>query len=106
MLFALVLFTSCSSEEMSGEEEQADPDTTTNEVGEDSTEIGEDSSELKIAINAQPPSMDPQMTTATATRDVARLVFESLLVLNEDFEPVPFLAEKVDVENNQTFTFH
>src|SRR5699024_4914193 len=62
--------------------------------------------ELKVAINAQPPSMDPQMTTATATRDVARLVFESLLVLNDNFEPVPFLAEDIKVEDNKKFIFY
>lgn len=61
--------------------------------------------ELNIAINAQPPSLDPQVSTATATRDTARLVFESLMVLNADFEPVPFLAEDVEVEDNQRFTF-
>src|SRR5699024_10917965 len=42
----------------------------------------------------------------TATRDTARLVFESLLVLNAEFEPVPFLAEEVENEDNQKFTFH
>src|SRR5699024_4509740 len=62
--------------------------------------------ELNIALNAQPPTLDPQMTTATATRDVARLMFESLMVFNSDFEPVPFLAEEVDNEDNQLFTFH
>lgn len=62
--------------------------------------------ELRIAINAQPPSLDPHIQTATATRDTARLVFESLVVLNADFEPVPFLAEEIDNEDNQSFTFH
>ena len=61
---------------------------------------------LRIALNAQPPSLDPLGSTATATRDTARLVFESLLVLNTSFEPVPFLAEKVENVDNQTFTFH
>lgn len=61
--------------------------------------------ELNIAINAQPPSLDPQVSTATATRDTARLVFESVMVLNADFEPVPFLAEEVETEDNQHFTF-
>src|SRR5699024_5873237 len=58
------------------------------------------------ALNAQPPTLDPQITTATATRDVARLMFESLMVFNSDFEPVPFLAEEVENEDNQLFTFH
>src|SRR5690625_226846 len=61
---------------------------------------------LNIALNAQPPTFDPVTTTSTATRDTARMVFESLLVLNAEYEPTPFLAEEVENENNQIFTFH
>lgn len=62
--------------------------------------------QLNIALNAQPPTLDPQVSTATATRDTARMVFESVMVLNADFEPVPFLAEEVENVDNQLFTFH
>src|SRR5699024_3181399 len=75
------------------------------ENGGSSGEEGSSGGELNIAINAQPPSLDPQISTATATRDTARLMFESLMVLNADFEPVPFLAEDVETEDNQHFTF-
>lgn len=115
LLLMFAFITACSNEEAGTDaddsndtnestevEEETETDTDTNEQ-EEATEGG---GELKVAINAQPPTMDPQMTTATATRDVARLVFESLLVLNDNFEPVPFLAEEVDIDNNQTFTFH
>src|SRR5699024_7598106 len=62
--------------------------------------------ELNRIIIVQPPTVDPMASTETATRDTARLVFVSLLVLNADFEPVPFLAEEVENEDNQKFTFH
>src|SRR5690606_31456763 len=91
----LALFTSCG---------KSDESSSSNESNGDSERAN--GGELKIAINAQPPSLDPQASTATATRDTARLVFESLLVLNADFEPVPFLAEEVESEDNQKFTFH
>lgn len=61
---------------------------------------------LNIALNAQPPTLDPHMSTATATRDTSRLVFESLMVLNSSYEPVPFLAEELENEDNRIFTFH
>src|SRR5690606_40102091 len=69
----LALFTSCG---------KSDESSSSNESNGDSERAN--GGELKIAINAQPPSLDPQASTATATRDTARLVFESLLVLNAD----------------------
>jgi len=104
----LVLMVACADEEAGGDTDQSDQTETETEqeASNDDDKSASSGGELKVAINAQPPTMDPQMTTATATRDVARLVFESLLVLNDDFEPVPFLAEEVEVDNNQTFTFH
>lgn len=85
----MTLVVACGSEENDGS--NSDP---------------ESGGELNIAINAQPPSLDPQVSTATATRDTARLMFESLMVLNDDFEPVPFLAEEVETDDNQHFTFY
>lgn len=111
LLLLLVLFSACSNEDASTDANDANEANESTEVEEEAetdepAEVTEGGGELKVAINAQPPTMDPQMSTATATRDVARLVFESLLVLNDNFEPVPFLAEEVDIDNNQTFTFH
>lgn len=74
--------------------------------GKDKSDKTAGGGELKVAINAQPPTLDPQVSSATATRDTARLVFESLMVLNADFEPVPYLAEQVENEDNKKFTFH
>src|SRR5690625_385049 len=85
----LVLMVACADEEAGGDNDQSDQTETETEqeASNDDDKSASSGGELKVAINAQPPTMDPQMTTATATRDVARLVFESLLVLNDDFEP-------------------
>lgn len=56
--------------------------------------------ELRVAYNAQPPTLDPMITTAVATRDVARHVFETLLTLNRNFEIEPMLAESYEVSED------
>ncbi|TQR21432.1 ABC transporter substrate-binding protein [Psychrobacillus vulpis] len=62
--------------------------------------------ELQIAYNAQPPTLDPLITTAVATRDVMRNVYESLLTLNKNFEITPLLAESYEQsEDGKTITF-
>ncbi len=63
--------------------------------------------ELKVAIPTQPPTLDAHMTTALVTRDVSRHIFETLVAFNENFEPVPMLAESIDVsDDGKTYTFH
>lgn len=65
-----------------------------------------DYSELKVAYNAQPPTMDPLMTTAVAARDIARNVYESLLTFDKDSKVVPMLAESVEEsEDGKVLTF-
>lgn len=65
-----------------------------------------DYSELQIAYNAQPPTLDPLMTTAVATRDVARNIYESLVTLDKDSKVVPMLAESVEEsEDGKVITF-
>ena len=61
---------------------------------------------LKIAINAQPPTLDPLVTTATATYELARHIYEQLVTLNSKYQAVPMLAEKVEQsEDGKTYTF-
>src|SRR5699024_6169859 len=69
-------------------------------------EGGQAGGTLNIALNAQPPTLDPVVTTSTASRDTARMMFESLLVLNSEYESTPLLAEEVENEDNQNFIFH
>lgn len=101
VLGLLFIFTACGGGDETTDSEASDSGDDAND-----TEEVVEGGELNIAINAQPPSLDPQTTTATAARDTARMMFESLVVLNADHEPVPFLAEEIDNEDNQHFTFH
>ena len=62
---------------------------------------------IHAAISTQPATLDPHMNTAVITSTVARNVFEQLLTLNSNYEPVPMLAESVDTsEDGKTYTFH
>ncbi|MBM7714062.1 peptide/nickel transport system substrate-binding protein [Bacillus thermophilus] len=62
--------------------------------------------ELQVAYNAQPPTMDPLLTSAVATRDITRHIFESLVTFNQKFEVEPMLAESYEVsDDGKTITF-
>src|SRR5699024_10087935 len=52
---------------------------------------------LKFAFNAQPPMLDPTGTTATATRDVVRNIFEQLVTFDDEMTVQPMLAESYEV---------
>ncbi|MGG1679602.1 ABC transporter substrate-binding protein [Neobacillus sp. NRS-1170] len=83
----------CSSEK-SGAEKKS---------GKDKVVVG---GELKVAYNAQPPTLDPLMTTAVATRDIMRHVFETLVTVNQKFEVEPMLAESYKVsDDSKKITF-
>ncbi|WP_404332142.1 ABC transporter substrate-binding protein [Mesobacillus maritimus] len=61
---------------------------------------------IHAAIPSQPATLDPHMNTAVITSTVARNVYEQLLTLNSNYEPVPMLAESVDIsEDGKTYTF-
>lgn len=78
--------------------------------GEYSSASGENipvAEEFILAYNQQPPTMDPLMTTAGVTRNLANLVYEPLIVLDADLEIQPMLAEDYEVnEDNTVITFH
>lgn len=62
--------------------------------------------ELQVAYNAQPPTLDPLLTTAVATRDITRHIYESLVTFNQKFEVEPMLAESYKVsEDGKKITF-
>lgn len=66
----------------------------------------ESSETIKIAYPVQPQTLDPHVTTANATRDLARVMFESLVTLNENYEVVPQLAKSFKFsEGRKTLTF-
>lgn len=62
--------------------------------------------EFNIAWNAEPPTLDPLATTATAARDISRNVFEPLLTLDSNAEVQTVLAESYEVsDDGQVITF-
>src|SRR5690625_4693637 len=65
------------------------------------------SDELQYAISAQPPTLDPHMTTAGNTRAISRNIFETLVVNDSEYEVVPMLAESWDIsDDNKMYTFY
>src|SRR5690625_4835491 len=62
-------------------------------------------SDLNIALSAPPPTLDQPSSTAVATRDVSRLIFEGLVATDTSYNPVPMLAESIDTDDNKTFIF-
>ena len=62
--------------------------------------------EINIALDGQPPNLDHPTSASTSVRDTARLVFETLFTTDANFQPVPMLAESVETEDNETYTFH
>nr|WP_265182148.1 ABC transporter substrate-binding protein [Geomicrobium sp. JCM 19055] len=70
------------------------------------TESEQEGGTINIAYGANPQTLDPHLTTNQATRDVSRQIYEQLLVLNEDYEVVPSLAEDYEVsDDGLTYTF-
>lgn len=80
--------------------------------GESQTAAGTDGDvqydkELHFAFNAQPATLDTHFTTATATRDMGRVLYESLVTFNENFEVQPMLAESYErSEDGKQVTFY
>ncbi|NLS10469.1 hypothetical protein HGQ17_10800 [Nesterenkonia sp. MY13] len=56
--------------------------------------------ELSVAWNANPPTLDPLVTTSTATRDISRHFFEPLITIDGDGEIQPVLAEDWEVSED------
>lgn len=61
---------------------------------------------IKIAVTAQPPTLDSVMTVSQVALDIAGNVYETLYTLNKDYEPTPMLAKSADIsEDGKTYTF-
>lgn len=95
ILILLAVLSACNSVQSDSEAES------------ESSSDGEANGELKVAITVQPPTLDAHMTTATMTSDIARNIFETLVALNSNYQPVPMLAESIDrSDDGKTYTFH
>ncbi|WP_368653181.1 ABC transporter substrate-binding protein [Ornithinibacillus sp. 4-3] len=72
----------------------------------DSTQGQEWGEVLNISVGQQPGILDPALTTATATHDVARAMYETLVTLDDNYEVIPMLAESFEMsEDGKTITF-
>lgn len=78
------------SDSENGNEKQDDEST-----GEE-TEAETSGGTLNLSIGQQPNTIDPLVTTATATAYAAKPIFETLVTVNENYEVVPMLAESFE----------
>ncbi|WP_368652805.1 ABC transporter substrate-binding protein [Ornithinibacillus sp. 4-3] len=61
---------------------------------------------LKVAVDAPPSTLDIPVTTSTHAQDIGRLIFEGLVTIDSDFQPVPMLAESIETDDNKTYIFN
>lgn len=62
--------------------------------------------EMRVALYSQPATLDQPMDTGIQSRDIGRLMFETLVTVDSTFKPVPMLAESIDVsDDGLTYTF-
>lgn len=70
------------------------------------TSDGKEKNELRVALSANPPTLDLHRTTASVSQQIAFHMFESLVTLDKDYKVVPMLAEKIEISpDEKTITF-
>lgn len=111
LFFAAIMVAGCSSDkDTSSENEDADVDNTdTDADSEDNTdaEVTSEGGDLRVAFYQRPPALDPHVSTSAANNMITRHIFEGLMAPNESGQPVPMLAESVDVsDDGLTYTFN
>ncbi|MHB1652588.1 MAG: ABC transporter substrate-binding protein [Desulfitobacteriaceae bacterium] len=63
--------------------------------------------QLRVALQTQPPTLDPPTTVVTVTSQIASHIFETLLAYDKNSKPQPMLAEKVITSSDgKNFTIH
>ncbi|MFM1653427.1 ABC transporter substrate-binding protein [Brevibacillus sp. B_LB10_24] len=103
-LFLALSLVGCSAG--TGQNEGAAPETKTETAQEAKTET-KGGGELKIAYQAQPPTLDPYVTTSQATATIGRNVFETLVTVDSQYQIQPMLADSWEQsEDGKTITFH
>lgn len=61
---------------------------------------------LRVAIETNPPTLDPHMSTAFVVRELSGHVFEGLINIGEDYGLVPQLAKSWEISaDGKTYTF-
>ena len=104
LLFVLLLVFSMIMAACSGGSE-----TSTEEESEGATESkpGVAKNELVIGLDADPPQLDPHMSSAAVDRQVFQSLFNKLIEIDENLEYVPELATDWEIsEDGLTYTFN
>src|SRR3990170_6936094 len=61
---------------------------------------------LRVGLNADPPRMDPHLSTAAVDRQVYQNLFDKLVDINKDLEIVPMLATSWTISSDgKVYTF-
>lgn len=73
-----------------------------------SSQSGELKDEIHIAMNAAPPSLDVQKTSAVVARQIAfGSIYESLMALKADYSATPELCSSFDTNDDHTeYVYH
>ena len=61
---------------------------------------------IKIGLDVDSGTIDPRMANNVTTKRVIEFVFDGLVQLNENLEPIPMLAEKWEQKDDKTWVFH
>lgn len=105
IVLLLVAFAGCQS---SDDETPAESNESSEQSDSGDTDVTGDSDKgvLRVAINTQPPTLDPNITSADPTRDISLQIYEPLVTLNDSLQPEPMLAESYETsEDGKTITF-
>jgi peptide/nickel transport system substrate-binding protein len=62
--------------------------------------------EIKVGLDVDAGTMDPRLAKDTSAQRVNELVYDGLVRLNENLEPIPALATKWEIPNPKTYIFH
>lgn len=85
----------------SGEEAASDPDKA--EASDEEVKTG---GSVTIAFNSEPGNLNPMIYATTSDTNVTHMVFDSLVIPDEELKMVGSLAESWEVsEDNKTYTF-
>lgn len=100
LLALLLVLAACSggSDEASSDDSNQSDGTSDEKNESDSGQAS--GGDLQYAANVQPPSIDPVITTATATRDVGRHIFETLVTLDSEYQVIPMLADSWEISDD------
>src|SRR3712207_1043176 len=62
---------------------------------------------LLVALEAEPPELDPNLSSAYVDRQVMASLYDKLVDIDEQGEIVPMLAESYEVSDDElVYTFH